>query len=372
MALTNAKGTCIRCGKEALTKCGACANPDLPRIALLQHANTWYCSSDCQKANWPKHRLFCLRNNDSKKFYRVVHILNSLFVHCQSLSVVPEFEAVDESTPGKIYLRYNEQPDLPMRGGRPAMGTGLNKELFLHSESIRAVETHQASHVPLADMYPISKVLFSELTADLQEVAIIPANNKLDIIYTDHLGIKLPSKNEHIHRVLKVTFTRGPSYYVDLTAPQFGYSQVAGPWDEFLLQRVQNRESLICEPRGAEFRRYIKENFDLTGPRMDQFGNQEFFRRSVSSGNYLHAYEELKKWQRQHRMSVANLLSLSDKEFGKEVKDLVGSMLAAADAGYNKVRQATHEIVRGVRGPSMAERFGKDSYFAMNSSGMID
>lgn len=67
---------CAHCKKPATAACGRCKlAPVLPGDAEV----AYYCSGECQKANWSKHKATCLRMKDRTTLYRVAELAQQLF-----------------------------------------------------------------------------------------------------------------------------------------------------------------------------------------------------------------------------------------------------------------------------------------------------
>ncbi|KAJ7351949.1 hypothetical protein DFH08DRAFT_989849 [Mycena albidolilacea] len=62
-------------GKQACTVCGNLADSELRRCGKCKH--TSYCLKECQKADWPTHKLCCSTDDSGLNMAKIAQTLNA-------------------------------------------------------------------------------------------------------------------------------------------------------------------------------------------------------------------------------------------------------------------------------------------------------
>ena len=70
-------GHCAKCSKEANKKCQGCL--DAPAYLTDNASPTYYCSRECQKVDFPKHKPRCKELQDRRMFDRAAGLLQTLW-----------------------------------------------------------------------------------------------------------------------------------------------------------------------------------------------------------------------------------------------------------------------------------------------------
>lgn len=73
----HAEHSCVQCGKEATSACGAC--PNSPDAETGKPNSTWYCDVQCQKGDWSNHKALCKASVARKVLYRAADTAQALF-----------------------------------------------------------------------------------------------------------------------------------------------------------------------------------------------------------------------------------------------------------------------------------------------------
>jgi hypothetical protein len=104
---------CGHCGKPATIKCNGCINA--PKVKDYRSADTVYCNKDCQKADWPKHKAWCVRLQNRKKVFRIGDILQAMFYSYRERVFDKDIVKVKEKG-GKLLVyegKYNRSTHRP-------------------------------------------------------------------------------------------------------------------------------------------------------------------------------------------------------------------------------------------------------------------
>lgn len=191
---------------------------------------------------------------------------------------------------------------------------------------MRAVEGYRASQGTMAAMFPLFKLLLGGIATNISEITFVPANSRLDVVVLiPEVGVNAIDDRSH-HHVLKVTLKRGADHYLDMTGAQYGYDQVAGPWDSAFLHRIQNLDGLVIEPHGAAFIKFITGGIQD----MPRGLSERAIEMAICPMLYLMASEGRKKRQRERDVSVKRLLGMREKEYGREEEGFLNACKAEA------------------------------------------
>lgn len=68
---------CAHCEKPAALVCGACK--DTPSYEDHAEGSIWYCTAECQKLDWTKHKTLCKSLKMRKQLYRAGSVLQDMF-----------------------------------------------------------------------------------------------------------------------------------------------------------------------------------------------------------------------------------------------------------------------------------------------------
>ncbi|KAJ7114325.1 hypothetical protein C8R44DRAFT_227342 [Mycena epipterygia] len=90
-------------------------DPDLKLSRCGRCKEAWYCSKECQKKHWPKHKEFC-RNVDGSGILKLVNnfssnpILNMYLPHPAFRPPSPPAARAAVQGPGRHWYRAGEDP----------------------------------------------------------------------------------------------------------------------------------------------------------------------------------------------------------------------------------------------------------------------
>ena len=83
---------CTACEKDGNLACQGCLQspPYLDDIP----SSTWYCSAQCQKADWPSHKQRCKNLQNRKALHRAAHLIQELYNIVRTKSYPYQVEGV--------------------------------------------------------------------------------------------------------------------------------------------------------------------------------------------------------------------------------------------------------------------------------------
>lgn len=200
--------TCDHCGGPATLRCAACPSTDM----------TYYCSKECQKADWkPCHKLFCA----NKQFYALTRSLN--LTHIEEAKKYEVLENAVRQTRlmcPKWYLPYlfhttPEQRPITMLGNPPNSGT-LSRSFFVGHDLLQNMTPAQAS----------------ERAAILRRTTYKGIDNFQDIPYGDRQCYNQMSEMQRLPRGIMLFWTDYEIVSCGLYKENWGEGQtpIIDPW----------------------------------------------------------------------------------------------------------------------------------------------
>lgn len=100
-ATTNPTSACARCNKATARSCTGCK--DAPTETGQIGTSTFYCSTECQKADWTNHKELCKILQSRKIVYRAGSILQEMFYVYREKTFDLLIERIEERA-GRLYV----------------------------------------------------------------------------------------------------------------------------------------------------------------------------------------------------------------------------------------------------------------------------
>ncbi|KAE9362605.1 hypothetical protein N431DRAFT_358321 [Stipitochalara longipes BDJ] len=224
--------TCVVCESPATQRCTACK--DSPGSNSMIEG-VYYCTSECQKADWKNHKPTCFRLRARKSIYSAGFILQELF-YVYKEKIFNKLIAKIETRDGKLYIH---------QGQYPKSLTGYDcvqpfpKDLFQNNYDKRAILVHWACSDAVDWMQEVVEYVLTDIVSNITEIRVKPKNNKLEVFAIAATGEEQREEMDHIIWKFVLKNSR-EEYILDFSSAQFGYYEPVTAFGEYFEHRVQN------------------------------------------------------------------------------------------------------------------------------------
>ncbi|KAI1373546.1 hypothetical protein F4677DRAFT_218626 [Hypoxylon crocopeplum] len=212
---------------RSILVCGGC------RLRIDRHETicSAYCSRDCQRLDWPRHKVACVNR---RGLIRTVTMMKEFLLSLELKSTALEpWHSMD-----------HEHMSLLIEGPRTLQA--MQGHFFLHKFSPVAFKTVRhammALHDELAPKFlsilgPLKEWFWAGMCQDIQEVTVLIKNANCPLVRFCVQG-KATSTALRPHTVYRVTLFSGEVFAVDFTGGRFGWAEPCMLWKHFVERRV--------------------------------------------------------------------------------------------------------------------------------------
>ncbi|KAK0111684.1 autophagy protein 6 [Cadophora gregata] len=258
---------CGSCSKDTWQACAGCK--DAP-IVISGPKPVYYCSKECQKTDWKKHKSVCQVLQRRKMIYRAGDLLQRIFnvfrkeVHGQRLAKI-------ERRGSKLYLHEGKliQGDMAEISSKLRDLSKLLDEMRWTEEDRNAALAHNASWCAIVHMHHIAKYILKDFSSEIFEVTFIPKDHIEKVVRIDAEGAVMAA-SEHMVWSLKLDGSN-ETYIVDITGAQFGMYKPVMPWDHYRQYHILEDPTLLKFRSNGTFLANANVRYGAqTGKRTDQ------------------------------------------------------------------------------------------------------
>lgn len=119
---------CAHCGADANQRCSRCSEGvDVDGGP----SPTYYCTTDCQKADFSKHKAICRIANARKQLYRAADLLKEVFLELRHAAFDIDIQNVVRSREGRLQIHEREYNGRPLYNFPNALVTGVEDRAAL-------------------------------------------------------------------------------------------------------------------------------------------------------------------------------------------------------------------------------------------------
>ncbi|KAI1853990.1 hypothetical protein JX266_001131 [Neoarthrinium moseri] len=293
--------------------CAACGSPDATKKCkgcLIKHgdhitAATVYCNAACQTLHWKTHKAAC---KIRKQMYHATYLLAEIYR--QQLRSTNIVNSVSVSEENGIITMEECDPKLDFRG--KTFFQPVPNSSNLSDTHLEAVLTFGWCHNLVHEVDPLLDLLIKPLCKTLEEVTVVPKNAHTTVCRLEHMGI-YRYNGMWLHKVIRATLKSGDQIAVDLTGAQYGWCEVATPWEAYCKHRVHSVTQSIT--------------FDVGAPSLtpDMFRHRmEYLVTEARRNLALHVTQFLIAWMASKNMAtVRGLLKMTTREFEVASEEVV-------------------------------------------------
>lgn len=254
-------GYCFRCCTYTARQCGGCSGaPAFDRD--LPGARIFYCSSDCQRADWARHKRECQIMQARKSILRAATLLKAILVRIRKNAYPIQVASVERESDTTVTIVGSLAPTGNEAGRSPhPQPLATSFDVFRkHPELFKAVCLSEGGVEAFLYLYSVIRDMFlgmgaqnhnfSVLLSDdrlldtrpfikVTEVEVLPANQKLRISGD---GLDAACGTGGSHWVYKVEIEYGGHWAMDVTSEQHGHSDASLlilPWSVYVKERCE-------------------------------------------------------------------------------------------------------------------------------------
>ncbi|KAE9362604.1 hypothetical protein N431DRAFT_475780 [Stipitochalara longipes BDJ] len=291
---------CFRCNKPATSCCAGCKDAPAP-----VRNDTYYCSTDCQKASWKNgHKEICRLVHTIRTLYRAGAFLQEIFYKYRERLFDHNILKVEKKN-GKLYLHENER-------GKKANLLSLSSFVFpfpVHLCTTVADRHGIASYLSCSDalawMHDVIKYLLKDIVSEITELEVIPQNHKREVIALEDACERGASRE---------------SYALDLSGAQYGYYDPIIPWHEYLEARVVRVQSTKAPQYFGRMKDwYVRQ----VGERKKDIIWAIMHLNSVASRKIM---DTILAWEKDQKITVQEMLRQPLQTYLAIQGDLIGSV----------------------------------------------
>ncbi|KAM0724007.1 hypothetical protein Q7P37_000998 [Cladosporium fusiforme] len=314
---TQKSAPCKHCGKASTRRCTNCLNPET-------NTETFYCSSDCLKADWPSHKAACqatLHNKpDTKRLFRAGELLQEAFLATRAELFDIPIKKLVQFTCGKMVIFSGTKDMSP----GPA-------EFSQDPQAKAPVLSYSAGRdVFTGMMYELCMKTFEGYVEKAEEVDVQMIEERAFMRRYLWNSPFEPMSDFCDHSVIRVTLKDGSRWAVDLAGAQYRQNNPVMLFSDYKTQYVD--KVFTPRPFGANA---IHPERPIC-KRRPGTGVEDMLYACVMAENLSYQIDELEEWVFHHGPVSALLNDSSVAGFQKQ-KDVLVAHLATAARDYVKL-----------------------------------
>ncbi|MCJ1438853.1 hypothetical protein MMC27_008243 [Xylographa pallens] len=312
---------CARCKKSASRVCAGCKSS--PSIAVTPELLTvYYCSRECQVADWLVHKPFCKASSSRRSLYRAADTIQKAFLIYREVVFDKLFTKVEEKN-GLLLLTEGcyARDDILVPFPKTLVKTDLDRQAIL---------THLTCTDALGWLYDFISKMLEGFSARLEEYSVKGKNHRRSTVVICPIGSDVNDSRTYQHDLLKITLPGGQAYALDTTSAQYGYYKPLIPWDNFFSRRVDY--VMAIRPFGSAQMDFWKELDKNVRPDKKIQGKIAIFGLDAGVFYYNKKFssvlsESSNKWLKREAFNDFNtLLGQTSESFEEKEKDLLGNI----------------------------------------------
>jgi hypothetical protein len=155
---------CSCCKRVTTRVCSGCH--DAPKVHVCRGCKngpdikaTFYCSAECQRRDWPRHRILCKLLQTRKALYRAASILQEIFYIHREKVFDTEVEKVEEKN-GKLYVHEKKWKEKKIKNPHELI-IPFPSSIFQNPEDKMAVLANMACTDAVAWMHELVNYFLS-------------------------------------------------------------------------------------------------------------------------------------------------------------------------------------------------------------------
>ncbi|KAL8771986.1 MAG: hypothetical protein Q9209_002651 [Squamulea sp. 1 TL-2023] len=269
---------CASCNGFGRLVCNGCAKA--PAYLDDQAPLTYYCSSECQKSHWPKHKDRCKALQNRKILHRAVKVIQSLYETILRASFIHTIEKLDRIDDDTLFIHLTTSNFDGKNTRIPGVPPGSVSSNNL--EELAALTAYGCTNA-VAIMGPTIQTMLEDVGAYISESQIIPLNRKLwGVIVHVNGEFEYNSENVDQHEVFlivlfnpRIPMQDQERYALDLTHFQYGHhDETLMPWKTYVEDRVRSNSGQ--RPLGWTKEKSLKMM-------VEQFGQEGFKIQTIAN-----------------------------------------------------------------------------------------
>ncbi|KAA8576643.1 hypothetical protein EYC84_006732 [Monilinia fructicola] len=224
------EGGCACCQRLAVKRCAGCLGAPIYDDGV--HTDVFYCSVECQKADWVQHKAVCKKLQARKLLGRAVLLLQAIIYQIRLHASILQFESVriKDST---VYL-----DGVSGNGYKNAIYLApFPTNLALDRNTFEAVLMWGSCTEAMVYLYGFAKEFLIDLCSRVEEVNVTVISPKLQICHTI-AGSSVVNPPCLSHDLYRVTLNNGEEWAVDCTGVQYGYTEPLCSWSHISQHRL--------------------------------------------------------------------------------------------------------------------------------------
>ena len=333
---------CVKCSGPSSLRCQACSYDEEKKT----DNSTWYCSQECQKADWPNHKVRCNHIKAVNRLYRTAHLAEAAFCDFRKSMFDLPIARVNK-TNNKLTIYGGLHDERLLRE--------FPEEMFKEERDRKAALTIMACEDAVGRMYHLMSEALEGLLHFIKLEIRLPGPgiyNKIEEVQVKpklhkricpavliHPG-GLKEKEDRINTVLRVTLKDGSTHIIDICEAQYGWNKLVYTWNDYLAKKVENGRVIAQNPHGKLSK--TLENWMAAGLPEAQ---ANFYNNSQAQN---HLNTALDHWLKQQGNSLAKMMSLEKVKYKEKSAELLGH-LSTSLAGFIKRASKTNELFVEVR-----------------------
>ncbi|KAF6807997.1 set domain-containing protein 5 [Colletotrichum sojae] len=233
-------GHCYHCQKPTARQCGGCSGApayDLDSPA----AQIFYCSSDCQRVDWTRHKKECQAMQTRKSLLRAATLLEAIMVRIRKNAYPINLTSIEHESDTTVTIAGSVAPT-ENGAGQSQFGQPLPTDLDVfrqHPELFKPVCLSGGGAEAFLYLCNVIKDMFLDTSPSITftEVEVRPAKQKLHV--SSAALDAACSAGGSSHQIYKIAMENGELWAMNVTAAQHGYSDASLllPWSAYVKER---------------------------------------------------------------------------------------------------------------------------------------